>query len=215
MIPPKYDLRPAARGDILPLFEEHHGYKSLGKALTYAFAVWEDGRPVAAFVWQPPAPGAAKSLCACAPQGVLALSRMVAVPRAERALRHISTPLRRQVRTLIDRGRWPVLVTYSDASLGHTGHVYKCSGWQVDGTRKAPYYEDATGARRSTYNGGARSVEGLHKAGTTTLTRWVHRACALDETAEHMTRAGWERVRLPGVWRSGSPKHRYVKASQS
>lgn len=34
----------------------------------------------------------------------------------------VSKPLRRQMRVEIDRGRWPVLITYSDEGQGHTGH---------------------------------------------------------------------------------------------
>jgi len=78
---------------------------------------------VAAYAWQPPPPGASRAVCPEAPEGVLALSRMVAVPRDERRLQHVSTPLRRQMRVLIDRGRWPVLVTYSDEGQGHTGNA--------------------------------------------------------------------------------------------
>jgi len=51
---PNFDLRPAKRVEVLPLFEQYHGYKSLGQSMTYCFAVYEDGRPIAAFVWQPP-----------------------------------------------------------------------------------------------------------------------------------------------------------------
>ena len=96
-----FDLRPAAREHVLPLFEKYHGYKGIGNLAVYCFAVFEEDRPVAAFVWQPPAPGAAKSVCPEQPAAVLALSRMVAVPRAERALRHISKPLRRQMKAMI------------------------------------------------------------------------------------------------------------------
>lgn len=116
-------LRSATRREVLGLFEKHHAYAGISKSTTYLFAVEEAGHCIAAFAWQPPPPGAAQSICGEAPHGVLALSRMVAVPRAERELRHISKPLRRQMKDLIDRTRWPVLVTYSDEGLGHTGHV--------------------------------------------------------------------------------------------
>jgi hypothetical protein len=55
---------------------------------------------------------------------------------------------------LIDRTRWPVLVTYSDIGQGHTGHVYKCSGWEKVGEpeRRCPL-----GRRRS--REGRRSVD--------------------------------------------------------
>lgn len=209
----KYDLRPATRAEILPLFEQYHGYKSVGASLTYAFAVFEDGRPVAAFVWQPPMVGAARAVCPEVPSAVLALSRMVAVPRDQRNLRHISKPLRRQMRQLIDRGRWPVLITYSDASLGHTGHVYKCSGWQRTVTNRRTFYVDESGRRRSRYANGARNVN-LRVGGNTLLTRWEHWACPKDTVEAHMQNAGWARRATGKVWKSGNPRYRWVRCKR-
>lgn len=51
---PGYDLRLCRREDVISLFEKFHGYKSLGRAFTYLFAVYEDDVPVAAYAWQPP-----------------------------------------------------------------------------------------------------------------------------------------------------------------
>lgn len=145
---PAFDVRPIRLADARPLFERFHAYKGAGNTATYALGCIESGRIVAAFMWQPPAPGAALSVCAEAPHGVLALSRMVAVPRDERVLRHISKPLRHIMRRVIDRGRWPVLVTYSDEGAGHTGHVYKCSGWTATHRAKVPFYVDGGGRSR-------------------------------------------------------------------
>lgn len=206
----RIDLRSCALSDVEHLFAEFHGYKSVGRAATYCFAVYEDGAPVAAFVWNPPPPGAAKALSA-APggAGVLALSRMVAVPQDTRRLKHISKPLRRQMRDRIDRGRWPVLVTYSDASLGHTGHVYRCSGWQEDGQRLRAYCENSDGQRRSMYSSGRRSQ--ATPTGTTTLTRWVHRACPTGTEEAWMAAHGWRRVPSAGrVWASGKPAFSWI-----
>lgn len=211
--PRPIDLRPATREQVLPLFEAHHGYKSLGGALTYVFAVFEDGRPVAAFAWQPPPPGAAKSVCPEEPSAVLALSRMVAVPHGERRLRHISKPLRRQMRDLIDRTRWPVLVTYSDEGQGHTGHVYKCSGWQKTTRKQAQVHEDRSGRRASCYSAGKRNTRDLVRVKNTWLQRWEHRVCLVGEARTWMARGGWARVVIPGkVWANGSQAHRWVRA---
>ena len=117
--------------EVKALCSMFHGYGGSGSVFTYAFGVYEAGHIIAAYAWQPPPLPSAMSVCKRAPQAVLALSRMVAVPRAERHLNHVSRPLRHQMKRLIDRTRWPVLITYSDKSLGHTGHVYKCSGWRA------------------------------------------------------------------------------------
>jgi hypothetical protein len=95
---PLFDLRACDLPVVRALCVAHHGYASAGNNATYAFAVYENDRPVAAFVWQPPPPGAARSVCPESPGGVLALSRMVAVPHEQRRLAHISKPLRRNER---------------------------------------------------------------------------------------------------------------------
>ena len=34
---------------------------------------------------------------------------------------------------LLDRNRWPFLLTYADTWQGHTGHIYKASNWKYLG----------------------------------------------------------------------------------
>lgn len=211
MIPPSYDLRPCHLDVVAELVAKYHGYGSIGANATYAFAVYEDDRPVAAYVWQPPPPGAAKSVCPEEPAAVLALSRMVAVPKEKRRLAHVSKPLRRQMRVLIDRGRWPVLVTYSDEGEGHTGHVYKCSGWKATIRSKRPFYLNADGKRTSSYSNGAHGSRELTRGGTTTIQRWEHRACLAGKADRWMKKHGWRRIPLPGrVWRSGNQAFTWV-----
>lgn len=211
-----YDLRECSLAEVRELCRAHHGYGSAGGIATYSFAVYEAGRPVAAYAWQPPPPGAALAVCPEAPAGVLSLSRMVAVPRAERLLNHVSRPLRRQMHTLIDRGRWPVLVTYHDEGQGHTGHVYKCSGWELSGGgRERSVYVDDDGHRASRYSNGVSGGRALTGAGKTRLHRWEHWACERGDAANWMAKNGWTRVTIAGrTWRSGKPACRWVNASQ-
>lgn len=216
MTAPTYDIRPCSIGDVVRMCEAHHGYGGAGSTAVYCFGVYEDERIVAAFAWQPPAAGAALSVCPEVPGGVLALSRMVAVPKSDRRLAHISKPLRVIMRRLIDRTRWPVLITYSDESMGHTGHVYKCSGWQPERDergepvrRKSPSYENVTGQRTSSLSAGRHRTD-LIRAGSKVTQRWEH--WATPTPLAHMTAAGWERVPIPGkVWRSGKQAHTWVK----
>lgn len=208
--PPTYDLRPVALSAIVPLFERFHAYKSVGKFAAYAFAVFEDERAVAGFSWQPPPPNAAFTVCPELPVGVLALSRMVAVPKEERRLRHISKPLRRQMRQLIDRTRWPVLVTYSDESMGHTGYVYKCSGWTAT-ARNLAKTVTVDGKRVSRYaNGGMAQHEGAEQ-GEAWIQRWEHR---ITTDPKALFDAHWLRVAVPGKrWRSGAQAYTYKPRS--
>jgi hypothetical protein len=209
---PSYDLRAATRDEVLALFVDHHGYRSLSASLTYCFAVFEAGRPVAAYAWQPPPPGAAKAVCPEAPQGVLSLSRMVAVPRPDRRLRHVSKPLRRQMNHAIDRTRWPVLVTYSDEGEGHNGFVYECSGWIKTVRSRRPISQDASGARQSSYSNGSHGMRDLTRSGHTWIQRWESRACPPGEAARWMADFGWIRVAVPGKrWASGNQAHTYVR----
>ncbi len=219
---PSYDLRTTTLDVVRWLFETHHGYRSVSNLATYCFAVFEDGAPVAAYAWQPPPPGAAKSVCPEAPQAVLSLSRMVAVPRTTddppgpRFLKHISKPLRRQMNRLIDRTRWPVLVTYSDEGQGHNGFVYECSGWIATVKRKAPINENADGARCSSYSNGSHGSRDLVRVGSTTIQRWENRICATGEADAWMRSHGWRRVPLVGkTWKSGRQAHTYVREAAS
>jgi hypothetical protein len=209
-------LRSARLDEVRPLFEKHHGYRSAGGTATYCYAVEEHGALVAAYTWQPPPLGVAKAVSPEAPYGVLSLSRMVAVPRAERELRHISKPLRVQMRTLIDRSRWPVLVTFSDEGQGHTGHVYKCSGWQKTARAQRPVYEDDTGARASRYANGVTNptARALVRVEDTWLQRWEHWICDRGLAAAWMERCGWRREPRPGrTWRSGAQAYRWVHST--
>jgi hypothetical protein len=209
---PSYDLRACGLGVVRELCERFHGYGGAGSNATYAFAVIEDERVVAAFAWQPPPPGAAKSVCPEAPYAVLALSRMVAVPREDRKLRHISRPLRRQMRSLIDRGRWPVLVTYSDEGQGHTGHVYKCSGWEKTTRRRRPTFSDEQGRRVSSYSCGVHDIGELVRGGRVWIQRWEHWACERGQAAKWVETHGWRRVPRPGRrWASGNQAYAWVR----
>ena len=69
-----YDLRTCPLSVVRTLCERFHGYGGAGGSATYAFAVYENGEPVAAYSWQPPPPGAAFAVSPEFPQGVLALS---------------------------------------------------------------------------------------------------------------------------------------------
>jgi hypothetical protein len=237
---PRFEVYDTTIAIVRALCEKFHGYEGSGDVAVYAFGVLENGpigpvdvvrpnglRVVMATAWQPPPPGAAKSVCPEAPQGVLALSRMVAVPRDDRELQHISKPLRWQMRDAraIDRTRWPVLVTYSDEGQGHTGHVYKCSGWQKTTRRRVRIFEDENGVRSSSYANGASGKRGLRAVGHTWIQRWEHWVMPFDATRDDrveasqraliwMTSHGWRREPVPGkVWRSGSQAFRYVRAA--
>ena len=207
-----FNLEPITIAQVKYLCTKYHGYGSASNTATYAFGVLENGVLVAAYAWQPPPVGAAKSVCPEAPQGVLALSRMVAVPKDQRQLKHVSKPLILQMKKLIDRTRWPVLVTYSDEGQGHTGYVYKCSGWKPTKISKNPYFLNAEGKRVSSYSNGVTGCRAISFGGYTTIQRWENWACPEGTALEYMSKNGWQRVAIPGkVWMSGNQAYRYEK----
>ena len=53
-----YDLRECPLSVVDALCASNHGYGAASATATYSFAVYEDGRAVAAYAWQPPPPGA-------------------------------------------------------------------------------------------------------------------------------------------------------------
>lgn len=210
-----YSIEEISLESVRSLCVLYHGYGSAGGTATYAFGVFESSVLVAAYAWQPPPPGASVSVCPEAPYAVLALSRMVSVPRAQRQLNHVSRPLRHQMRYLIDRTRWPVLVTYSDEGQGHTGHVYKCSGWQQSTKARRAFFVDDNNRRASKYANGESGSRPLSKGGYTTIQRWEHRVCPPGTADTWMTTHGWHRVPVVGkYWRSGNQAYTYVKAPE-
>jgi hypothetical protein len=207
------DLRLIALDDVRDLCERFHGYGSAGGAAVYSFGVFEENNLVAAYTWQPPPPGAARAVCPEAPQGVLALSRMVAVPKTERRLKHVSKPLQVQMKRRIDRTRWPVLLTYSDEGQGHTGYVYKCSGWEATVRSKRPFFVDKDGKRASSYSNGAHGGRDLTRGGHTFIQRWEHWVCSRGDAGQWLEYHGWERVPVEGrTWRSGNQAFKYVRS---
>lgn len=205
-----FDLQPVGIEAVRELCEKFHGYGSAGNVAVYAFAVVESNRNVAAYAWQPPPPGAVCSVCPEAPSGVLALSRMVAVPKGDRKLKHVSKPLRQQMKHEIDRTRWPVLVTFSDEGQGHTGYVYQCSGWERTERRVVTTRVTPDGARASRYSNGRTGGRDLIRGPRTTIQRWEHWACERGRAAEWMADHGWRRVPTGRVWKSGQPAYTWI-----
>lgn len=81
-------------------------------------------------MWQPPTRTVGIHINPCNPQGVLNLSRFVIDP--ELPTNAASFLLGASMR-LINRQRWPVLLTYADTSQGHTGAIYRATNWTMDG----------------------------------------------------------------------------------
>ena len=201
-----------SKKDAAPLFERFHAYGGMGAACTYLFGVVEGSRIVAVYAWQPPPLGCARSVLPAAPWGVLSLSRMVAIPKPERELKHISKPLKKIMKTHIDRTRWPALVTFSDEGLGHNGFVYQCSGWTKTTRRETLQFVDENGRRTSKYNNGKTSTKHIRSIGRSFIQRWENHATEPARVLEYLSGHGWARVPIPGkTWTSGKQAHTIIK----
>jgi hypothetical protein len=74
-------------------------------------------------------------------KGVLALSRLAIAPEVPK--NGASFLLGASMR-LIDRGRWPCLVTYADEMQGHTGAIYRATNWEYCGmtAKETAFFKD-------------------------------------------------------------------------
>jgi hypothetical protein len=80
--------------------------------------------------WIPPTKSAANASFPGRWREVLALSRVAISPRAPKnsASYLVGASMR-----LIDRDRWPCLITYADKWQGHTGAIYRATNWEYLG----------------------------------------------------------------------------------
>ena len=141
-----------------------HYAHSASNTATYCHGLFDpQGVQAGAAIWIPPTKGAALTV-ASDWTGVLALSRLVVAPDAPKNA--ASFLLGRSMR-LIDRGRWPWLLTYADTRLGHTGGIYLATNWTRVGPVPAGdvWVHRLTGEQRGRKRGGrtllAREMEEL------------------------------------------------------
>jgi hypothetical protein len=121
-----------------PFIEENHYSKGASNTATYLHGLfpanWLWYRDCAGVAWWiPPTKSAAQKWLPENWQGVLSLSRFAIHPDVP--ANACSFLLSKSVK-LINRERWPVLVTYADTWRGHTGAIYKACGWKFCGMTK-------------------------------------------------------------------------------
>ena len=91
------------------------------------------GRAHGAAWWIPPTKSAALATYPENWQGVLALTRFVIDPDCPK---NAASFLLGASMRMIDRNKWPCLVTYADEMMGHVGTIYKATNWQYVGLTK-------------------------------------------------------------------------------
>jgi hypothetical protein len=81
-------------------------------------------------LWLPPIVAAARKVGGDDWRGVLSLTRLAVLPGMPT---NAASFLLGRSMQLIDRERWPILLTFADTRLGHTGAIYKATNWRCDG----------------------------------------------------------------------------------
>jgi len=121
-------------GEAITLIRRWHYSGSAPNTSTYRHGIYEASllrsSPYGVALWIPPTRSAGEALTGDGWRGVLSLSRLVVDPVMP--ANAASFLLGRSMR-LIDRSRWPVLVTYADTAQGHTGAIYHATNWECDG----------------------------------------------------------------------------------
>lgn len=125
----------AKLSDAQHLVRQFHYAKGGSNTRTYTHGLYDafGGLLMGVAWWLPPTKAAALATYPENWEGVLALSRLVVAPWVPKNA--CSFLLSRSMR-LVDRNRWPCLVTYADEWQGHTGAIYKACNWDYVGKTK-------------------------------------------------------------------------------
>jgi hypothetical protein len=122
-----------AHADAVALVKQWHYSSSAPNTSVARFGLFRSGtlencEGVALYL--PPTKAAGVAIAGDDWRSVLSLSRLACSPEAPK---NAASFLLGRSMALIDRDRWPVLVTYADTNQGHTGAIYRATNWRCDG----------------------------------------------------------------------------------
>ncbi len=133
----EWAVRPISLAVCQRMVEVEHYSGGGSNTATYRHGLFELAHPArirGIAWWIPPTKAAALATYPEDWEGVLALSRLAIEPDVPK---NAATFLLSRSRKMIDRKRWPCLVTYADEWQGHDGLIYRLDGWTEVG-RTAP-----------------------------------------------------------------------------
>jgi len=130
-----YEVRSISLSAAQELVAQLHYARGGANTATYRHGLFRrgeifDSQCVGVAWWIPPTKAAALATYPGNWRGVLALSRFVITPGVPK---NAASFLLSQSRKLIDRQKWPCLVTYADEWQGHKGTIYKADNWREVG----------------------------------------------------------------------------------
>ena len=138
----EWEVRTVALARAVKIVKRFHYSGGSANTATYRYGLFRKDNPNKCYgvaLWIPPTKSAALATYPRDWKGVLCLSRLAINPKAP--TNAASFLLGRSMR-MIDRKRWPCLVTYADTWQGHTGAIYKATNWEYIGmTRPERTYQ--------------------------------------------------------------------------
>lgn len=129
----EWEVRPcslAVAQDLITRLHYSQGGSNTGTYIHGLFERAHPARPRGVAWWIPPTKTAALATYPDDWEGVLNLTRLAI---DEEVPKNAATFLLARSMKLIDRLRWPCLVTYADEWQGHTGTIYRASNWSYVG----------------------------------------------------------------------------------
>lgn len=123
------------------------------------------GRIEGVVQWLPPTKPTAISVAGEKWRDCLSLSRMVVIPSAPK--NSCSFLMAKSIQTIKAEGRWKILVTYADTRVGHSGLVYRASGWTYFGisSKTTAWIDPKTGKQVATLSTKSRSKQQMVELG--------------------------------------------------
>lgn len=131
-----YSVEPIAHPMARAFIERHHYAKGMSKTHIYSHGLFDDlGQLLGVAVWLCPTPVVCRSVNPTDWMRVIALSRLAIHPVVPKNA--CSFLMARSIKLIKADGRFSSLVSYADTSQGHTGLIYRASGWTYMGMSKA------------------------------------------------------------------------------
>lgn len=142
-----YTVRDAPLHEAARFIAAYHYARGCANTAVYVHGLYRGEVLVGAALWMPPTRVCAESVHV-EWRRVLSLSRLAIAPGEPQNAASIL--LGASMRRILQSRRWVALVTYADQSQGHTGTIYRATGWAYRGeTKPEARWIDATGRQVS------------------------------------------------------------------
>jgi hypothetical protein len=143
-----YEIREYTLAPCAAFIREHHYAGGCSNTAVMSAGMFRSGVMVGAALWLPPTRVCAETVDRGEWRRVLSLSRLAVAPGEPQNAASILIGW--CVRSLRGAGKWSHLVTFADESQGHTGTIYRATGWTYVGrTKPLARWVDADGRQVS------------------------------------------------------------------